>query len=46
MGASGTALGFYLGHAGGVRHRHYTQRDVEFMRREVADRVEGWVRGY
>ena len=43
LGANGTALCFYLGHAGvGVRHQHYTARDIEFMRREVAERVAGW----
>lgn len=44
LGANETAVGFYLGHAGvGVGHQHYTARGLESMRREVAERVEGWV---
>ena len=45
MPMSTTAVsGLCLGHAGvGVRHQHCAARDVEFMRREVAERVEEWV---
>ncbi|MBN1475203.1 hypothetical protein JXA47_00470 [Candidatus Sumerlaeota bacterium] len=46
LGVSGLALGSYLGHsAQGVRLRHYTDaRQIEFLRREVAEKVEEWVR--
>jgi integrase len=45
LGVDGVALGAYLGHSPrGIRHQRYSDvRDVEFLRREVAEKVEGWV---
>jgi integrase len=46
LGVSGVALGAYLGHSPmGIRHQRYSDvRDVEFLRREVAEKVEAWMR--
>lgn len=42
--ANGTALSFYLGQSnGGIRHTHYTAKDVEFMREEMAGKLEEWL---
>jgi integrase len=44
LGVNDTALTFYMGHSGkGIRHRHYTTRRIEALRREVAEKVEAWV---
>jgi hypothetical protein len=44
LGVNGLALGSYLGHSAQGRLRHYTDvRQIEFLRREVAEKVEGWV---
>ena len=35
------ALDFYTGHSdGSARHRHYTAKNIEFMRKEIAENVE------
>ena len=40
--ANGTAQSFYLGQSnGGIRHTHYTAKYLEFMREEIAEKVEG-----
>ncbi len=37
-------LDFYTGHSdGSTRDRHYSARDIESMRRKIADKVEVWI---
>ena len=35
------ALDMYLGHSrGSIREAHYTARDIDFMRREIVEKIE------
>ncbi len=46
LGVNPLALRMFVGHSdGSVLEDHYTGWSVDFLRREVAEKVEGWMRG-
>ena len=45
LGVNPLALRMYVGQSdGSVMEEHYTGRSVDSLRRQVSDKVEGWVR--